>query len=362
MDTKKVSILTIVIIALTLAIFYFAKGGSNESLQDERVGDALISESDLNKVKKFLLKDDTGIVTIYKKNDDWLLESYYDIPVNFDRLNQMSRSLSDNRVERFVSSQKSTLQRLEMGSKSITLEGDGFQWTVQIGKEGKSGGQFIRLNDEDLAYLTTDNIEINTDNNSWAQKRLMNLLNENDIKKVTKKIKALEVISFERAGKEDNFTSEYTPEGMRIAQSEVKALIRELINLRFNETRELQDAEVISGLEHSNTYEIKTFEDNKSYIIKVGRKPEQIIAADANSVDSDTPEDVGAEDSESKEIKIPAGPVVIHIQYPNADSVWNAAQDKIAFIASPNTFSQLVNLGEKVFEKIQDQELRNSDE
>lgn len=344
MNAKKLSVFTVIIIVVTLGVFLVKNKKSKPD--DSKIGQSIASIDQLQKLSKITLKSsESDEVSIEKsQNGDWTISNYHHIPVDFEKLTQFTNSLQENKIERFVSEYQSVLDRLNLTEKSILLGNDSQTTMIQVGNNGKSGGTFIQFGDTPKAYITVDTINLDVSQNNWAEKQPLKSLQVDNIKAFKQYQGDKVAYHFYREKKEDSFLSDNTPEGKEINQSEISSTIRDLISLRFTNTKELNDSEVVAGKEHFKTYEITTFAGNETYKIQIGRKPEEKQTVEVEAKEG--------EEKKTEERTIPAGSVVLQIQFPQMESIWNQAQEKIALIASSYSFTQFENRQDKFFQDL----------
>lgn len=344
MNTNKISTITGVIIVLTLVLFFSGKNKNQKGSEYEIVGNSLLSEEVVKEMDTLIIENGSDSIKISKdKNEGWLLNNHHNIPVDFEKLSTFANELLENKVERFVSSKKETMDRLEFGDKRVLIKYAGKDFILNIGKEGKSEGSFIQYLSDKSAYLSDKSLDLNTDKNHWIEKKPFKGLQADDIQSISLKSSNLEMFSFSRATKEDEFDSVRTPDGMSLNQTEINSLIENIINLQFTDSRSLEDSEVQEGMQKFQTLVMKTFETEDTFTLEIGRKPEEVIE---NEI-----QDSAQEGKEPQNTTIPAGPVVVKFNFSDEKNIWNLAQKETAFIASSYSFNQFDNVAGKVYEE-----------
>lgn len=278
----KTLVTSVVLLAVLSAIVFIARRPGPPPSKDPRVGQPLADRAVVEKAAGLQISDGGKTVTLVRGADGtWRDASYYNLPVDFSKLSGFVDNLNDAKVERFVTANPERLDRLEFKDTKIeVLDADKKPvWNVTVGKSAQTGGRFIKFDDEKKAYLASLNAWIDSDPKSWANATLLQLKPE-DIAKIQvgfakegeKPAPAAVVLS--RAKKDEAWKAEHPPAGDQVKPDKVTSLLSSLTGLRFTDTADPKDANVVAAAEHDRVFTLTTF-DGKTYTIALGRKPEE---------------------------------------------------------------------------------------
>lgn len=364
-------VLTVAVLALLSAVAWFAQRPAPPPSKDPRVGQPLLDRATVEKARKLRVSDQGKSVTLDRQADaTWRVDSYHDFPADFDKLSRFISSLTDAKVQRFVTANPERLDRLEFKDTKIELLDSSGQpaWVLTLGKYAETGGgRFIRFDDEKKAYLASLSVWLDVNAKSWADSQLMHLKPE-DIAKVEVSFPPDGPVTLSREKKEGDWTSPQTPPGQKVNAGKVSTVLSSLGALRFTETTDLTDPKVAAAKPHTRAVKLTTF-DGTSYAIDLARQPEEKkLKPPAPSTDGKsgpaalgTVEDLAKKETEAKSAAkageapkpgeksplapeyetIPAGPVFVSVTSSKSDAPVNALMQKRAFEASDYVFSGL---------------------
>ncbi|HVU33932.1 MAG TPA: DUF4340 domain-containing protein, partial [Opitutaceae bacterium] len=179
--------ISVVVLAIISAVVYVAQRPGPPPSQDPRVGHPLADRAVIEKAAQLQVTDSGKTVTLTRQPDgSWKDASYYDLPADFSKLSTFVGSLTDAKVERFVTANPERLERLEFKDTRIELLDSAKKplWSVVLGKNAETGGgRFLKFGDENKAYLANLDAWIDSDPKNWANSELLNV-KPDDVAKV----------------------------------------------------------------------------------------------------------------------------------------------------------------------------------
>ncbi len=332
---------------------------------DSRAGQNLLAPETLSSARRIVLSKDSGSQsTVLQLGNDgtWVLPDYYELPVDFSKLQSLTRNLLDARIRRLVSRNPDRLSRLELGSSRIVFQsgaGDTL-WDLEIGKRGPSGGYFVRYNGEEAAYIADLSLYLDADIKNWADKKIL-LFDPRDVS-------AIEVhdpessMRFHRENADEDFQSRNLPENQSILNQEVKNLINSLVNARFVDATGPDEPDVVSARANARKITFNLFQGD-AYTLAIGRRPPEPVSP-AQPDEAMSPATAGRERSleevedgeEEEEEKQPEmtdrGPVYIFYECSDPGSRINQIMKLAAFSYSDYLYSQLPETSGSLLETI----------
>lgn len=362
-------LIVIVVLAVLSALAYLARRPESPALADERLGLPLAAKAAIESTAKLRITDQGKTVALDRQSDGtWRVTGYFDLPADFTKLAGFIGSLSEAKLQRLVTSNPERMARLDFKDTKITLldAGDKELWSVTLGKNAEAGGgRYVRFGAESKAYLTSLNAWLDVEPKNWADPRLLDL-KPDDIAKVEIPFEAGDPFIAVRGKKDAAWSAEKTPAGERIKADKLSALLGSVGNLRFTDTADLTDANVIAAKAHQHVLTLTTFE-GKTYTIALGRKPEEKkikppVGATASPEQKPDLPKVGEPhpDKKPEESKpaapeyesVPAGPVFAAIACSDAGAPVNALMQRRAFQISDYTFNSLPQAAAEYFEPV----------
>ena len=350
-------LITVGILAVLAAIGWWIdkKGSGNKEDADSRTGQNLLAPETLSAAWRIVLsKDSESQSTVLQlgKDGTWVLPDYYELPVDFTKLQSLTRNLLEANIRRLVSRRSERLARLELeNSRIVLLTEDGETlWNLEIGKSGPSGGYFIHYDGEEAAYLADLNIYLDADSENWANKKILPFEPE-DVSEVNIDFSNTEPsLKFHRTSVEEDFQSTGLAEDQSVNTQEVKNLISSFINGRFNNVADNNEPDVVSARTNSRKMTIKLFQGD-SYELAIGRRPAEPVIAEGE--DEEKGED---EDEEMKSEMTDPGPVYIFYECSDPDNRINQVMKLASLSYSDYIYSQLPETREDLIDTIAPQE------
>lgn len=357
---------SVVILAVISAVVYIAQRPGPPPSTDPRVGKPLVDRAVIEKAAQLRVSDQGKTVTLTRAADgSWLDHSYYDLPADFSKLSSFVDNLHSATVKRFVTSRPERLARLDFKDTKIELLAAGAKplWSITVGKSADTGGRFIEFDDEKKSYLATLDAWIDSDPKNWANAELLNV-KADDVAKVEVGFPAdggtpAETVTVSRAKKDAPWTADKTPAGERVDPDKVASLLGSIGSVRFTDTNDLNDPNVVAARQHERLFKVTTF-DGKTYTVAMGRKPEEkkvespttgktgpaalgsvTALAKQEEADKGGKKPAAAKPIEPKVKTIPAGPVFVFISSKTASDPINALMKKRAFQIGDYIFTGL---------------------
>ena len=377
MKLKTLVVTVLVLAALSLGV-YIARRPEAPKSTDPRINQPLADRAMIEKAQKIRISDAGKTVELVRQSDGtWRDASYFDLPVDFNKLSGFVGNLTDAKLQRLVTTSADRIGRLEFKDTKIELldAADKPLVTLVLGKNAEvGGGRYVRFGDEQKAYLTNLSAWLDTEAKNWANSELINL-KADDVAKIEIPFAEGGPITVSRAKKEDPWTADKTPADQKVKADKISSVLSSVGNIRFSDTTAADDPNVAPAKANLRTFKLTTF-DNKTITVAMGRKPEEkklkppAPAADGKSgpaalgsvadlaKKSEKKEGEPAAGEEKKDDKplapeyetIPAGPVYVFITHSDASAPVNAAMQKRAYQVSEYTFTGLPQKPEELFE------------
>lgn len=391
MKTKPLFIAICLLAVLAALASWLTSRDSAKPRAERLSGETFVEPAIVENAREIhLLGDSDETVVLRQEDGRWILPEYFGLPADFDKLRRMTGSLLEAKIERFVTSNPDSLERLKLGQSAVRFVGaNGDEWTLETGDRGSSGGTFFKINGEDSAYLTTSSLYLDTRESNWPVKRPIEL-EEGDVARVELTLDG-EPLVFVREKKGDPYQLDGGKENETAKSSDVASLVRTLVTARFTEALEPDGADVQAAREHAAAFTIASF-DGANYTLHVGRRPgseaeeadaelepeakgaeksdsakvsasvvidqdgnivspEEIAAAEkaakdkaaAESADTETEaaSEANEEDSAPEPVDIEPGPVFIFYESDDPDFIWASLMDRVALKYSDYLYNQL---------------------
>jgi hypothetical protein len=398
-------IVTVAVLAALSLLAWFLNRPAPPPSADPRLNHALVDAATIEKAAKLRINDAGKNVEITRQTGGtWRVPGYYDFPADFQKLSNFTSELADAKIQRLVTSNPERIARLDFKDTKIELldSADKPLWALTLGKTPETGGgRFVRFDDEPKAYLASLNTWLDTDPKSWTNTELLNL-KADDVAKVEISFPAVAAgasepktpespaatVTLSRAKKEEAWAADKTPANQRVKADKITSLLSSFGNLRFSDTSNPDDPNVVAAREHLRTLTFTTF-DHKTVAVALGRKPEEkklkpTPAAPAgnkteapkpepdkpeaaaplprNPTDSEKPEaepatvtsqtPEPAKPAEPEYETIPAGPVYVFITNSDATAPVNELMKKRAFQIYDYAFTSLPQKPDELFEPV----------
>lgn len=343
--------------------------------REGREGDPLVSHQIVESAKQIHLSDpsEDETVTLVKSPDNtWFLPDYHSFEVDFSKLESLIRSLLEAKVVREVTKDPERLERLELGKNRLEFKSSDSEslLIIETGKRSPSVGTFVKFDGEDWAYLSDLSLYLDTDDSNWPRKKLLSFTPAEVARlRIGNAGDALEVHRIHRESADAPFTSDELEENRRVNDSEVKNLLRTLINARFNKVTEKDHPDADAALGHAREFELSLF-NGGSYTLSIGRKPPEPIvketaddvadtAGPAEATAADIDDSTQAGDLEEADVEpemTDPGPVFIFYSTSDPGNRLNEIMGKVALTYPEYTFNQINDALEKFVEAAEREE------
>ncbi len=335
MKLRTLIIVTVALAVVTIVGYYIRNASLTTPQDDPLVGTSLIDQDVLKDVNRIeITKPDSEVILEIGDNQEWIVRSLYDLPVDFNKLNTMVRDITSATIQRKITSREDRMERLDLNQGTIKLK-TGEEDTVFEATYGKSlsnGGKAFVFAREKTAYQSSTSPMIDANPSNWAIKTLYEF--EADEVAGIQFSLVDETWGVRRDDKEKEFVSTIPADIRTPKDSEIKSLLARFTNLRFLEVSErpVEQAKKIWQDAQNNQRTLKlTFFSGETITIKMTQwSPPEPEEGD------DTP-------------PAPTEPetTYLHISSSQTDHPINGIMDRLAFTASSYTFSGIpVDIGE----------------
>ncbi|HUJ42957.1 MAG TPA: DUF4340 domain-containing protein [Opitutaceae bacterium] len=269
-------VLSVAILAVLSAGAFLLQRPSAPADRDARIGQSVFDAKILDRTSRIRLADQGKTVLLTKQADGkWIDASYFDLPADFSKLSRFIDDLASAKIQRRVTRNPETLARLDFKDTSIALldSADKDLWRLTLGKNAEGGGRFVKFGTEAAAYQANLSLFLDSEAKNWADSLLVDL-KPDDVAQVEVGFAEGEPVTATRAKKDDAWTAAKAPAGQRLKSDRITSLLGSFTNLRFQDTSDLNDANVAAARQHSRTLKLTTF-DHQTITIQLGRKPEE---------------------------------------------------------------------------------------
>ena len=340
--------------ALSAAVVLLQRQPSDTDAADPRVGTALVDPARAGDVAKVRLTGGGKTVTLARQADgSWRVGEYFDLPADFSKLSGLVGSLTEGKVERFVTASPDRIARLQFaGTRVELLDGaDKAIAGVELGRYAETGGgRYIRFGGDGRAYETKWGNWIDVEARNWADTQLLDV-SENDVARVEIGLAGGGSVAVARTKATEPWAAEGRLAGRTVKAGAVEALLAAVGRVHFTDTKDVGDAGVAAARTHGRTVTFRTFA-GKTYTVTLARTPEtrRPKAAPAGAAKAGAAKGSEAKGSAAggrtagaakasteapavaPEMEtIPAGPVYASIRCDNASAPVNALMQKRAF-------------------------------
>ncbi len=362
MKAKPLLIAVALLAAAALAVHFTRRpSGPASANPDARNGQPLLDAATVEKVAQIRLTENGKPVTLAKSTDNlWRVTSYYDYNADFSQLSQLIDNLTEAKIDRFVTAQPDRLKRLEFKDPSVVLldSAGSTVWSLTLGKTSETGTRFIRFGNEEKAYATRLNLNLDPESKNWADSALFPLKSD--------QIASLEIsfpnapaFTATRPNKDAPYAATNPPAGQQLKVAALTSLVHTLNNLRFSETTATDDPNALAARAHARTIKATTF-DGKTLTVTLGRKPEEKkikaptpidptkAVQDLVKPDAPKPENPATAAVETE--TIPAGPVFAFITHSDSSDPINTQMQKRAHQIFEYTYTDLPATPETLLE------------
>ena len=328
------------VLAVLAIITSFLNSSNSSPLLDERVGSSLVDASLLRTAAKAIVASNDQTLTIRNDSEakQWVLEEKHDLPISYDRISQLASSITEAKLQRFVSENPDRIATygFDTGSSIRFIDGEGKDIVaIDLGNETENGRQFIRYQGEAKAFLANATFNINSSADSWLEKSLVDL-EADEITAIEATLQYGETLSVTRENESSDWQSDALPEGKILNQSSIGQIASRLAGLSFTATADKDSDSVEAAKENSHSFNL-TLKDGRSYRYTIGRQPEVSIE---KPVEKEGENGETTTEMES-EVVLPEGPVYFFIAAADSNDPVNGYMEKSAFEASSYQYTSL---------------------
>jgi hypothetical protein len=343
----------VAVLAALSALAYWLNRPAPPPSADPRIGQPLIDASVIDGSAGLRFSDQGKTIELARGADgSWRDTSYFDLPVDFQKLSSFVGDIAASKVQRFVTANPERIARLEFKDTRIdVLKADGAPaLSVTLGKNADGGGRFARFGGESRAYLSSFNAWLDTDPKGWADATLVSL-KPDDIARMEISFDHGAPLRLSRAGKGGPWSADATPAGTTVKTDAVASLLNSIGSLRFSDTSDASDPEAAAARRHARTLILTPF-DGPSTTIVLGRKPEEkklkpAVLPKAGAPKSKAPE---ANPTAPEYDTIPAGPVYAFVTSSDPKAPVNTLMKKRAAQIDESAFISLPQKPDELFE------------
>ena len=277
---------------------------------EDLLGQPLLSAEILEKTEKVELSkpgENEKVVLVKNEAEEWVAPDYYDLQIDFAKLQRLTNNLSDATVLRFVTRNPERIERLDLGEHKIALKdgSDNLLWGLESGKKSKAGTLFFRFERNDNAYLTDLNLYMDTTQEGWVDKKLLKF-KESEVRAFTLNFsqegESALTVKREKAG--DTFQGEGLAENESLQEPQIKRLLNALINARFTRVIEPDDPDATEAREEAVDFVIELF-NGDTYTLSVGQRPakEEEITEGEETAPESADAEIGAEEGQEDSLE-----------------------------------------------------------
>lgn len=243
---------------------------------DPRVGQPLVAIDTIQALRRLrvVANGQTAVIAAEQDGRNWTVPDYFGLPADFAKLSGLVDSLRDAKIGRFVTALPEKLERLGFGGDRIELLGAGDKplLTIHLGKNNTSGGRFVRLGDEQKAYLVDLNAWLDAVPKNWARSQLLEA-KPADVAAVEFRFADGSAFTATRDAKTAEWTVAGLPAGQELKPTAIDDVVSQLTSLHFTETAEPAAPDVVAAREHLGHTVVLTLKDGTSYTVALGRRP-----------------------------------------------------------------------------------------
>lgn len=337
MNLNKLYISTAVL-AVAAGITYFVKNADSAKPEDPRLGTAIVSNDDLNKVTTLELISGSESMTFRYDADasNWQLQERHNLPADTKKITDLTNQLKETKLQRIASRKPERIADFGFGIDYINLhDADGNSvLSLDLGRETDAGKQLVRFGQEELAFIASDSFSVKGDPVSWLDKTLLKT-ERDEIRSATFQLENGDTLSVARESENDDWTTEDSlPEGKQLDQGAITRALNRLVSINFIRLAEHSDPEVVGAQEHSYTISY-TLADDTTYTITAGRRPEVKVEKEV-----ETTNDEGETITETQEeVETPVGAVFVKISSSDETAPINDYMSRTAFATTSTLYT-----------------------
>jgi len=323
-------------LAVLSAIVFWTGRPPAPAAADPRVGQGLVDPEEIEKAAALRISDQGKTVMLTREpGGGWRDVSYFGLSADFSKLSGWINDLTTAKIQRFVTSNPSRLERLEFKDAKVEFLDAGGRalWSITLGRNADKGGRFVRFNHEDRAYLTDLSSSLDTDPKNWADAQLLNFKPE-DIARIEVAFGEGGPVIVQRRKKDDPWTAigVRTTKGDRPIPSpgKISSLLTTLGSLRFSDTVAPADPQVAAAMQHERVVKLTAF-DGRTTTITLAQKPALKVPATGSGQALQPKAENPGQPPATPEEPPAAGPTYVFITSSDANAPINAMMQKRAF-------------------------------
>jgi len=258
----------VIILGILIGVSIIIKNVQTPSVSKKsRLGGELLENLPVNDIAQVTIQSEEGTVQLGKVDDQWVVKSRYNYPVDFKKLIDFVKKWKEAKIGRTFKASEASLARMKLLSPdkkdasnekkgvlvSLKKDDDSVIANIITGKvreneQRASGGQYVRIDDSDTVYLTDKNFKYMTkDSKGWLDKELIDIKDE-DIKSVvftSWEGKNIYTIQREKKGEDAKLIN--VPEGRKQKKSEVNSVMRALSSLRIEDVEDPSEQQTVKS-------------------------------------------------------------------------------------------------------------------
>ncbi|MBF0452451.1 MAG: DUF4340 domain-containing protein [Candidatus Magnetomorum sp.] len=258
----KTMLFLVIILGIFIGISFLIQQMQTPSVSEtSRLGGALLENLPVNDIAAVTINSEEGTVQLGKVEEQWVVKSRYNFPVDFKKLIDFVKKLKDAKVGRTFKASEASLARMQLlpqdkegaekDSKGVQVRLEGAESNliadiitgkVRENESGASGGQYIRMGDSDTVYLTDQNFKYMTkDAKGWLEKELLDIKDEDIQKVIYTSWEGQKAYTVQREKKGEDPILVNVPEGRTSKKSELTSLMGSLSSLRIDDVENPED-------------------------------------------------------------------------------------------------------------------------
>jgi len=258
----KTTLFLVIILGILIGISIIIKNVQTPSVSKKsRLGGELLENLPVNDIASVSIQSEEGTVQLGKVDDQWVVKSRYNYPVDFKKLIDFVKKWKEAKIGRSFKASDDSLARMKLISPdkegvsdeekgvlvSLKKDDDSVIANIITGKvreneQRASGGQYVRIKDSDTVYLTDKNFKYMTkDSKGWLDKDLLDIKAEDIQKIVFTSWEGKKIYTIQREKKGEDAKLINVPEGRKPNKSEVNSVTRALSSLRIEDVENLSD-------------------------------------------------------------------------------------------------------------------------
>jgi len=252
----KTMLFLVIILGILIGVSFLIQTIKTPSVsKSARLGGELIENFPANDIAAVTLQTEEGTVQLAKVEEEWVVKSRYNYPVDFKKLIDFVKKWKEAKIGRTFKASEASMERMQLISPdkegaSQEVKGSLVRFEkadasviseiitgkVRENDTGASGGQYVRIDDTETVYLTDKNFKYMTkDSKGWIDKELLDIKAEDIQKVVFTSWEGKKVYTIQREKKEDDAKLINVPEGRKVKKSEVTSAIGALSSLRIED-------------------------------------------------------------------------------------------------------------------------------